>query len=45
MNSLLPLHANDYFIMFDPDVAAKITIEGQKNLNNLSKEFYKLHGK
>lgn len=36
MNSFLPLYANDYYVMFDPDTADKITTESKKNLNNLN---------
>lgn len=45
LNSYYYVHANDYFIMFDPDIADKITAEGQKNLNIFDKELYKTHGK
>ena len=45
LNSYLHAHANDYSTIFDPDIADKITDEGQKNLNNFNKEFYKQHGK
>jgi len=36
MNSFLPLYANDYYVMFDPDTADKINTESKKNLNNLN---------
>ncbi len=34
LNSFLPLHSNDYFIMFDEGKAKAITSEGKKILDN-----------
>ena len=36
-NSYLPLFANDYFIMYDENVAKEITEEGNKVIKNLEK--------